>query len=237
MRSTLVLFTLLASSILAVSSKPVPEVTRAVGTSSENSGSPVVLSTRESKPYIVTLIDKNGQDLIHSKLELWQRTSLTRNIFARGFGDKAKLPPKYIGTYIPDSSDYEPKKSEVSRRNWFYFKVEGYKKCDPCFGWIASSCTFQVLEGSNEATRNHLFGRQYVGISPGKPRHMGFKGKQGKPVFRKEHKGDSKRQVNARLVIVKMQEEWENLVKEFNKRFMPPVDWMDMLDYDSDSTH
>jgi len=150
-------------------------------------------------------------------------------------GVKGVLPPDYIGTYKPDSST-EPEKPELSRRSWFYFKLKGYKKCDPCFGWITSSRTFQVLPGSDKATGNHLFGRQYVGISQGKPRHMGFKGKQGKPVlkFRKEHK-DLKRQANARLVLEEMQKEWENLVKEFNKRFMAPADWMDMVDYDSDT--
>ncbi|KAF9046975.1 hypothetical protein BDP27DRAFT_1434484 [Rhodocollybia butyracea] len=234
MRSTtLLLFTLLASSLLAVFPVPVLEARQADtllhhGSEPQNPRKRPFeymppkntgwKKPRKLKP-LVTLIGRMNDDLGNDILT--GTTALSRAIFNEGFNVRvSKLRPEYRGRNEADTIGPNP------LRRWYYFTLINYEDCiqeAPCFGWIARGNGYQIEKLANGSTTvkpdilaSSITGKTYAGISPGRPAQNGFVGEQGNPV------ANPVTQTSPRdpRVLIKMQQEWRQLLIEFNERFM-----------------
>ncbi|KAF9061580.1 hypothetical protein BDP27DRAFT_1428805 [Rhodocollybia butyracea] len=214
MRSTtLLLFTLLASSLLAVF--PVPVLEARADTLLHHGSEPQNprkrpfeymppkntgwKKPRKLKP-LVTLIGRMNDDLGNDILT--GTTALSRAIFNEGFNIRvSKLRPEYRGRNEADTIGPNP------LRRWYYFTLINYEDCiqeAPCFGWIARGNGYQIEKLANGST------------TPRRPAQNGFVGEQGNPV------ANPVTQTSPRdpRVLIKMQQEWRQLLIEFNERFM-----------------
>ncbi|KAF9059868.1 hypothetical protein BDP27DRAFT_442399 [Rhodocollybia butyracea] len=227
MRSTALLFTLLASSILGVFLMPVLQETRSPTytlahprpslkrpaessegrlQSKKQKTIEVVIETQTLARIIVTFIDRMGKKTPSCKnVKMGQ---YTQHIF-QGYTPPEHLPPEYRGeilpvTSIPDGHD--------GLRQWIYFIVTGYLDCDednPCFGWIVRGARYSVEQGRPQRRKlSDTCFTLYAGISRGKPKWNGFEGEIGLPS--KPSKPD---------LQALQQREWRKLKNEFNARF------------------
>ncbi|KAF9062357.1 hypothetical protein BDP27DRAFT_293036 [Rhodocollybia butyracea] len=170
MRSDLLLFTLVASSILAVCPFPMNTLD---GSSSFTVGTrKCLLVFVQFKAYFPTGNHTNTWHCAHiirqvpkpsltegnTRNHTPKRKSLTKSIITRAL--RIKATPKYKGLYAP---------RDPEGRRWIYFTLTGWNGCGPCFGWKALGYTFKADGGKiNE------YGQVYIGISSGEPAHGRF---------------------------------------------------------------
>ncbi|KAF9064536.1 hypothetical protein BDP27DRAFT_1450703 [Rhodocollybia butyracea] len=237
--TTLLLFALLASSILVVLPAPVQEVTARTGHWAGTSSQPGVFKNLNKKRplldstdgpafrkklirevHTVVLINRMGEKNLNVEPSVEDRRTISTAINeAFNILSVKRLAPKYKGLYLPDTDRRWGEKANL--RRWIYFELHNHKLCPKCFGWIAKGDSFVMRDGISirRPLTPEFPGRLYAGISPGKPTYKGFTGVQGLP-FRipvKEPERDP-------LVTVDMQREWFVLLAELNERLMaqPP---------------
>ncbi|KAF9059961.1 hypothetical protein BDP27DRAFT_1430665 [Rhodocollybia butyracea] len=222
------LFTLIASVVLAVSSIPVKGWSRPGQgrgqfklTGGVTKKKPRVRAKKVTVQTIatVTLLDGKTGEIsttgvpLHSQLQVW----LEKQIFEEIFGLSSRSYRNYRNK-IEWKGLYDPSPSELLSRQWLYFNIteitgiedQTNKKC-PCFGWTAKGPKNVLKPGGSAVVNNKGFKQRYIGISPGKQAPNYFEGKWGKPVSK-----------TADLVIDALGKVWETLLAEFKAYFIAP---------------
>ncbi|KAF9048185.1 hypothetical protein BDP27DRAFT_1345978 [Rhodocollybia butyracea] len=241
MHSTTLLFImLLASSILAVFSVPVPgpdDIEAAAGPPSQNQSrkrpleqdspgqdkNPKSQKTTHPGPRplvplpVVTFITRMGADK-GGVFPTENYTSHLNRVFNEALNSvEFTMNIRYEGMYAADPQEESPS----PLRGWIYFKLIGFGPCrtgNVCFGWIVNGSSYVILRGKNSAPSKK--GRKlYMGMTAGPMVQNGFGTSEvGQPPLHPAYP----QSVRNPAVLPKMQEEWVRLRTEFDLRFMVP---------------
>ncbi|KAF9066198.1 hypothetical protein BDP27DRAFT_1424089 [Rhodocollybia butyracea] len=194
-------FMLVASSILAVSPKPVP----AGQVSHIQELSP---PTVPQIPTVTFISGTTGQGLgtLPTYLGGFKKGLTTALNKAFGREDKAKI--EFIGRFLPVPTN----------QKWLYFTVTGLNQCKPkCYGWAGKGYGIAVRPGPpNQPQRvnlAHKYHTWYVGIAFGEPRQGRFEAIMGQ--FAKPPQ-------TLTPFIEASQKEWNVLSTDLEDHFMLP---------------
>ncbi|KAF9074099.1 hypothetical protein BDP27DRAFT_1317309 [Rhodocollybia butyracea] len=160
MRSALLLFTLIAGSILAACPLPMDSLTAMPWPGSSVHEDRIIVTLTDGKTH--SKLEHTGPRSIAvritnekiGKLPDWRRR-LSKVIFTQTLGMKvSENPVTYEGLYAP---------RDPNGQDWIYFTLAGWKDCtkkSPCLGWIARGGVI-----GSDGTRNDKNRQVYIGIS------------------------------------------------------------------------
>ncbi|KAF9020192.1 hypothetical protein BDP27DRAFT_1457995 [Rhodocollybia butyracea] len=193
MRFVLLLFTLIAGSMIVVCPLPMDSQAGSLLVQTE----PVVITLINGKTGLkmerTGVTDKKTPDKKTRTAIGYKRRAFT-HIFTQALGTKPKATPQYEGLYAPRYPE---------GRRWIYFTLTGWAPCigQPCFGWIAYGQEFKA-----NGHKGHMYRQRYIGISSGLPASYSFN----------EIVGGSS-------LEGAMKKEWKILMEEFIEYFMTPT--------------
>ncbi|KAF9059003.1 hypothetical protein BDP27DRAFT_1342333 [Rhodocollybia butyracea] len=205
MHSALLLFTLMAGSILAVCPLPM-----------DGSPSASLLAPTNTE-IIVTLIDgKSGLQLERVSKNPIIIDKETRHVIVQKQKGFTKLLAKALGFQMPLEIKFKYKGLYAPRdpqgRCWIYFIVTGLEG-GPYFGWKANGFNY-----NSDGYKKNAHDQAYIGISSGKPAHGHFELVKSYPLGPDQLRADFHWAND--LKLLGMKKEWNVLLAEFKNYFM-----------------